>query len=87
MLRVYLVSVAVYAIVLVAEVLLFARDIYINGWLENYDPLNQPSWGYSLLTLIATAATPIYRILVIWVLYYIAMHTKAEFDEMKKEDK
>jgi hypothetical protein len=87
-LRVYLVSVAVYAVVLIVETLLFARDIYMNGWLENYSVLNTPSWGNAFLTVIATSATPVYRIFIVWVLYYIATHTRAEFDElMNKEDK
>ena len=78
MFRTYLISIVIYAIVIWVASALFEKDIIANGWVD-VDEFGQHAVS-PVLVLIAIAATPIYRVIYIAILYYMAMHTRDEWE-------
>ena len=79
MLKVYLTSVIIYMIIIYCMCAIFMDSIKSKGWISEIKK------GSKLGVLFTLSAVPILRFFVVVLIFYMATHTKEQFDEWYKE--
>lgn len=78
----YLASVIVYMIIIYCACCLFGYSMKKNGWASTEKPNEN-----KLAVLFCLSAVPIVRIFVVVIIFYMATHTKEEFEKWRSEVK
>lgn len=82
MISTYLSSVIIYMIIIDCACCIFGNSAKKNGW-ESTEKSNENKWD----VLFILSAVPIVRIAVVVIIFYMATHTKEEFDKWYAEIK
>lgn len=78
----YLTSVIIYMIIIYSMTFIFGDTMKAKGWAASEKPNTN-----KLVVLFCLAAVPILRLFVIVSIFYMATHTKEEFEKWQEEAK
>ena len=76
MLKIYLSSVIIWFFILTASVTACGKYARKNGWLTNRKDGEKSSAGEGIVLGVTTACLPIFRFLIVAVLFYMAVFKK-----------
>lgn len=82
MIKMYLASVIIYMTIIYCACYIFGHSINKNGWSSTEKPSEN-----KFTALFCLSAVPIVRIFVVVIIFYMATHTKEEFEKWRSEVK
>lgn len=74
MLKAYLQSIVIFAIIILCIGKIFKRDIQENGWVEGTKKADIDRY----MALFILSAVPIFRLFVIWAIFHMAFTKKSD---------
>ena len=83
MFELYLLSIAMWMLIIIGVTICTKDKIIANGWLDGVEPM-EPVRG--LVTMVITCAIPVHRVIVCAGIISMARMTKEEYEEYQDED-